>query len=281
MKCFFVSDIHGKISRYEKLFEEIIKQRPGTLFMGGDLLPHGMKPVEGIDDFTDDFLIPRFRELKKKLGEGYPEVFIILGNDDARSEEEAIRNESLTGTWHYAHCKWFDLSGYRVCGYSYVPPTPFRMKDWEKYDVSRFVDPGCIPPTEGFRTVEPVEDIEYGTIKKDLEKLSAEEDIPKSIFLFHSPPYKTKLDRAALDGRMVDHVPLDVHVGSIAITRFIEDRKPYLTLHGHIHESTRLTGHWKERLGSTLAFNAANDSEELAIINFDLNDPESAERILL
>jgi len=40
--------------------------------------------------------------------------------------------------------------------------------------------------------------------------------------VLHSPPYDTGLDRAALDGRSVDHAPLDVHVGSIAIRRFIE-----------------------------------------------------------
>ncbi len=46
--------------------------------------------------------------------------------------------------------------------------------------------------------------------------------------------------------RMVDHVPLDVHVGSIAIRRFIEARQPLAALHGHVHESARLTGAWRE-----------------------------------
>jgi hypothetical protein len=44
-----------------------------------------------------------------------------------------------------------------------------------------------------------------------------------------------------------DHVPLDVHVGSVAVRRFIEDRRPLLTLHGHIPESALLTGSWRER----------------------------------
>jgi len=35
-------------------------------------------------------------------------------------------------------------------------------------------------------------------------------------------------------------------VGSIAVRRFIEERQPLLTLHGHIHESARLTGDWRE-----------------------------------
>jgi Icc-related predicted phosphoesterase len=79
----------------------------------------------------------------------------------------------------------------------------------------------------------------------------------------------------------VDHVPLDVHVGSIAIKRFIEERQPLLSLHGHIHEAPRLTGAWRERVGRTHCFTAAHDGPELALVRFDLDDLESATRELL
>jgi Icc-related predicted phosphoesterase len=69
-------------------------------------------------------------------------------------------------------------------------------------------------------------------------------------------------------------------VGSIAVRRFIEDRQPYLTLHGHIHESTRLTGSWRDRMGRTHMFSAAHDGPELALVRFDLDDLEGAEREL-
>lgn len=42
------------------------------------------------------------------------------------------------------------------------------------------------------------------------------------------------------------YAPMDVHVGSIALRRFIEARQPLLTLHGHVHESARLTGSWHQ-----------------------------------
>jgi len=38
---------------------------------------------------------------------------------------------------------------YQVYGYSCVPPTPFALKDWQRYDVSHFVDPGVLAPEEG------------------------------------------------------------------------------------------------------------------------------------
>ncbi|MBN1338478.1 MAG: hypothetical protein JXA03_04095 [Bacteroidales bacterium] len=281
ISCFFVSDMHGKIDRYEKLFTRIIDEKPAALFLGGDLLPHRLKNLPGIDDFVMDYLTPSFMDLKNEMDDEYPRVFLILGNDDARSEETKIAEVAGTGLWEYIHFRSTAFHGFTIFGYSYVPPTPFQLKDWEKYDVSRFVDPGCIHPNEGFRTVDPMEDIDYGTIKKDLEILTGEKDLSKSIFLFHTPPYKTLLDRAGLDGMMVDHVPLDVHVGSIAVQRFIEERKPYLTMHGHIHESTRLTGEWRQDLNGTSAFNAAHDGSELCIVTFDLENPGAAKRELI
>lgn len=280
--CFFVSDLHGKFSRYKALFKAIKQEKPEIVFFGGDLLPGGSfaDAAKG-EDFFADFFVHKLEKLKKYFGDQYPEIYLILGNDDARVYEPQFSGIKNGQFWHYAHNTVFKGNDFSVYGYAHVPPTPFRLKDWERYDVSRYVDPGCIHPTEGIRTVEVNEDIEYVTIEKDLNKLVGEQDLSRSIFLFHSPPYNTYLDRAALDGQMIDHVPLDVHVGSIAIERFIKERQPLLTLHGHIHESARLTGHWKQQIGSTWAITAAHDGPELALIRFPLEAPGNAERELV
>jgi len=279
--CFFVSDLHGNLDRYEKLFNQIKIEKPDAVFLGGDLLPHSMKIVKSYNDFILDFLFPKLYMLEEMLKDQYPEIFLILGNDDARSEEIHFLSESRRGLFNYINQQKVQFKDYQVIGYSFIPPSPFQLKDWEKYDVSRYVDPGCTHPTEGFRTLEPEEDIEYSTIKIDLEELVRDEELSKTIFLFHSPPYKTKLDRAALDDVMIDHVPMDVHVGSIAIKRFIEDKQPLLTLHGHIHESTKITGSWNEQIGSTYCFNAATDDNSLSIIKFNIEELGRAIQILI
>jgi Icc-related predicted phosphoesterase len=79
----------------------------------------------------------------------------------------------------------------------------------------------------------------------------------------------------------VDHVPLDVHVGSIALQRFIAARQPLLTLHGHVHESARLSGSWQDRIGRTHLFTAAHDGPELALVRFDPENLDGATRQLL
>jgi Icc-related predicted phosphoesterase len=65
------------------------------------------------------------------------------------------------------------------------------------------------------------------------------------------------------------------------VQRFIEARQPLLTLHGHVHESTRLTGTWRERLGRTWMLQGAHDGLELAVVRFDPDAPDAATRELL
>ena len=284
--CFFVSDLHGRESRYEKLFRKIEEERPDSLFLGGDLFPSGKFKTASetvhIRDFVGDFLIGRFLKLKERLQEQYPRVFIILGNDDGKQDEYRIRKAEETGVWQYIHNRKTRFDIYTVYGYAFVPPTPFMLKDWERYDVSRYVDPGCVPPEEGWHSY-PVkkDDIIYATIKTDIDLLVKNDNMSNAIFLFHTPPYQTSLDRTALDGVMYEHVPLDLHVGSIAVKRFIEEKQPLITLHGHIHESPRLTGSWKEKLGRTYAYSAAHDGPELALVRFDPEKPGEASRELL
>ena len=276
--CLFATDLHGHYDRYEKLIASIARERPNAVFLGGDLLPRStglLSPLNPHEpDYFKDYLLPTFTEARQLLGPDYPDVFLILGNDDPRWQEEQFQSESIRGLWQYAHGRRLGTNGFSVYGYACVPPTPFLLKDWECYDVSRYVPPGSLSPEEGRRSVPADESrVKWGTIQQDLDALVGKEPLDRAVFLFHTPPYDTTLDRAALDGKTYEHVALDVHVGSIAVRRFIESRQPLVTLHGHIHESTRLTGEWRIRLGRTVCINGAHDGPELALVRFDLDSP--------
>jgi uncharacterized protein len=284
-KCFFVTDLHGREDRYAKLFQAVERELPAALFLGGDILPSGlgaMVGAKGCEDFIQDVLASGFTKIKNKLGQAYPSVFTILGNDDARISEQEFKEYENRGLWKYIHNKCVRLGDYAVYGYAFVPPTPFKLKDWERYDVSRYLDPLSVAPEEGWLSVSVSKiTLKHQTIQNDLQQLTQDSDLAHAVFLFHSPPHDTRLDRAALDGKKVNYVQLDVHVGSIAIRRFIESKQPLLTLHGHIHESARITGSWKERIGKTHAFSAAHDGPELALVRFDLDDLGNATRELI
>lgn len=284
LKCIFTSDLHGNRNKYEKLFSYIEKTPPDILFLGGDL----SSKVSDIKENTDKdclfsyFIYNKLKYLKNLLKDKYPDIFIILGNDDSLLLEDVVLSIEKSGLWRYIHNKYLSWKGHNYFGYSFIPPTPFLFKDWEKYDISRYCDPGCIPPEDGITsTHSSIEQRRLSTIKEDLDTLAAEHKINKTIILFHSPPYNTLLDRGDMDDKFIDHVPLDVHLGSIAIYNFIEKHQPLLTMHGHIHESTRLTGSWKDTIGRTSCFNGSHDGPELSLITFNPDDAGSAVRKLI
>jgi Icc-related predicted phosphoesterase len=278
--CFHVSDLHGRTDRYRKLYDAIRRERPRVVLLAGDLLPFG-RIGAGVD-FISDYMAPEFERIRGDLGAEAPEVLLIPGNDDRRDLEPEIEKVARRGVWHSMHRRSLEIDGVSFFGYACVPPTPFQLKDWERYDVSRYVDPGSLSPEDGYRTVSvSTDEVRGRTIGDDLADLTDDRELDRAVFLFHSPPYRTLLDRAALDGLLVDHVPLDIHVGSVAIRRFIEQRQPLVTLHGHIHESARLTGSFSDVIGRTRMFSAAHDGPELALVRFDLEDLDGATRELL
>lgn len=276
--CFFVSDLHGKMSRYEALFKIIKKEKPDFVFIGGDILPHrsfANSNNAGECNFFNEFLVRKLRSLRDKLDCNYPEIYLIPGNDDYKTDFAAAGDGEKEGLWRNIHNKCVVIGKYRLYGYACVPPTPFRNKDWEKYDISKEVAPGSIAPAEGFHSQRPDHDPENDTIQLDIQKLVYEDDLEYGIFLFHSPPFETLLDVAETGSG------IHKHVGSKAIRTFIEAKQPYVTMHGHIHESPGISGEWKQTIGRTLMFSAAHDGPELALIRFTLNNVDSVSRILV
>jgi Icc-related predicted phosphoesterase len=282
----FATDLHGRIDRYEALWAVVDRERPHAVLLGGDLLPNGLdrswrRALPG-EDFVLEWLAPRVDELRRGLGPSAPDVLLIPGNDDERRFEASFRQGEDDRLWTWAHGRRVAVGNRDVLGYGCVPPTPFALKDWERYDVSRSVDPGCVPPDEGVRTVAvDVEDVRWGTIAKDLDAIVGDRPVASTVCLFHAPPYRTCLDRAGLDGILVDHVQVDVHVGSIAVRRFVETRAPAAVLCGHVHEAARITGEWRERVGTTWCLGGAWDGPELCVVRLDPDRPEAARRELI
>jgi len=279
MKAICLSDIHGNDVKYRKLCTYIKQNLPDAVFIAGDVLPNYY--ITDPKDFINDTLKPLLSELKDKIGEKYPDIFVITGNDDAAVSCEHLRYLELKGLIHFSNKIVINQEEYTVLGYPYVPPTPFLLKDWEKYDISRYLPRDTVSPEDGIRTIEvPANIKKYTTIKDDLEELSEDVgDFSKTICLFHSPPVETNLDKIYGNGINGDKEILSV--GSYAIRKFIEKRQPLLTIHGHIHESTDISGYWQDRLGRTICFNAATAGSELAIIEFDTDSPENAVRVLI
>ena len=279
--CFFVSDMHGSEQRYNALLKAIRDRKPAAVFIGGELLPHRGSLNYPNGNFTNDYMLRAFSRLSEEMGCNYPDIFLIPGNNDCRSEEPFLIAGEAQHLWMHIHMRRVSFGHYNVFGYACVPPTTIKLKDWERYDVEPYTGPGNLASNEGFRTATNDADPEWGTIAGDLVQLTQDCDMKNAVCLFHSPPFNSWLDRAAPDGQSFDQMPLDLHIGSVAVARFIAEKQPYLTLHGYTRESTRLTGEWKQQFGRTWAFSAAHDGPQLALVTFNLHDLSEALRELI
>lgn len=245
------------------------------------MLPGFIRSDDRVRNFLSEHLIKPLERVRNELNKEI-RCFVIMGNDDPRIFEKIISGYDDQEKITYVNQRCVEFGDLNVCGYSFISPTPFQLKDWEKYDVSRFIDVGAVSPEKGTRTVEVKKNVKkYDTIKKDLDTLKGKSQPDKTIYLFHSPPYETDLDRADLDGKEIDHVPMDVHVGSIAIKKFIQNEQPLLTLHGHVHETIDITGKWMCKIGDTPCFTGVNSGEGLAVVVFDTENLEDASREVL
>jgi len=216
MKFLYVTDAHGERMVYEKMFELGERRDVDFMVFGGDITS-GMNPSSQ-KFFLESYLLPRLREFRKHFGKP---VFIMMGNDDFSSNFRILRRAGRNKTVRTLHSRFYRMKGFNIAGYPFVNPTPFLLKDWEK---------------------------EEEDIAKDLKKLSESINNKKTIYVFHAPPFGTKLDM--LHSRE--------HKGSKSIANFIRGKQPLLSLHGHIHESPEVSGTIRQKIGKTLCVNPGN-----------------------
>ena len=133
MICFFVTDLHGRTKRWNKLFEKIEQEVPEAVFLGGDLFPDLISLASVKEISKDDLILAGFSRLKEKLKDRYPRFFLILGNEDGDPREPKVQKAESEGLLEYIHNQKTDFGPYTIFGYSFVPPTPYQLKDWERY----------------------------------------------------------------------------------------------------------------------------------------------------
>jgi len=231
MKIVFATDLHGNAELYERVLKEAGKKKIGALVIGGDMTPFlGFDAMRVQRMFLEDYLVPRLE--KFAINSGKP-VFVMMGNDDFSINSDLLEKAEINSTLKTIHDKVLPLGRFSIAGYSYIAPTPFMLKDWEKSE---------------------------DEIAADLRRLSSKTDVGRTAFVFHTPPANTNLDML-YNGS---------HAGSMAVFGFIKRKQPLLTLHGHIHESPEVAGAWKQKIGRTVAINPGSNA--FAVIDMEKPD---------
>jgi Icc-related predicted phosphoesterase len=281
MKVLYTSDLHGEISLYQDLSALANSFSAEIIALGGDLLP-SFAPTKRYEDmipnqriFTDEFLHPFLKKILETTS--VKQIFLIPGNWDLGYP--SLFREPIEGMIDLSQKNYRLKNGYELIGYPFVPPTPFRPKDYEKMDDPETPwppqkNPSYIRASEYGDQLTPIDPHVYlrknGTIHEDLDRLTKPMNYKKAIYIMHSPPFGTKLD--LIEG--------GEPAGSRSIKLFIEENQPLLTLHGHIHESPELSGAYCDRIGETISINpgqsawSGGDLVKLHAVTFEMEDME-------
>jgi Icc-related predicted phosphoesterase len=173
----------------------------------------------------------RWRVLaEERLAESGIPSFMMLGNDDFDDLADALRGSDVVT---YAEDGIFQLpGGFELASVGYSTPTPWNT---------------------------PREETEEELAVRIDDLVGRLEDPRNAVFNLHCPPRDTHLDQAPLlsaDLRpVVDASGMRMtSVGSTAVRQAIEEHRPLLGLHGHVHESPA-----GQKIGSTVCINPGSD----------------------
>lgn len=269
MKFLYMTDLHGKWNKYNYYLNKVQKSNYDILFLGGDIYPDGIKSVPV---FLEKVLPAFFDGIEK---EKIP-LFFILGNTDYACFDEDL--DTLCSKYTYINNVTNTISEYRgwsICGFPYVPDTPLAIKDrcrLDTYSIKIFIDQLSVPKLTQKVKGEPLyfeipvsswEEYLMGqlSLAEELEQLPKPADFKKAVYLMHSPPASSGLDYTAKHER----------IGSQAIFDFILKYQPFLTLHGHVHESVHHSEVWKTKLQETTAINPGHSEHGNTYVEGNLN----------
>ncbi len=266
MKLLYVTDLHGIVWKYKRIFETAKTLNIDIVINGGDLLPAGnlLRQDEFIDNFLDDY----FSEFNME------NIYYLsyLGNDDLIIFDELF--EKTCNKYPYIvpiAQKKFEIENYEFIGMNWVADFPFALKDRARKDTKDFIFPKqfgkpVLSTSNGWEKIDNWFTLasEIPTIEDELNQLIEPNNKENAIYVIHTPPSNLGLD-VCHDGR---------EVGSKAVYEFMKKNQPLLSFHGHIHESPDISGHWYSKLGKTICIQPGQSQDHLIYVIIDLSTME-------
>jgi Icc-related predicted phosphoesterase len=268
----YTSDLHGDPALYQAAGQAALHATADAVVLGGDLCP-GTPSASAthLPRSQPEFLLKEVGPMVEGWKRAQPalRVFAIPGNDDCQTILAALGELEQRGLVENLHQRAVRMGPFTLVGLSFVPPTPFSIKDFERRDSKGYSarEPqfarSVLGTPEGFREIE-----DFGrhleslpTIEEELHTLSLE-DPTKTIAVIHCPPFQTRCD-VLFNGQPI---------GSRALRSWIERHQPLLTLHGHIHESPKMSGAFFDRIGRTLVVNPGASARTPHLVHIDLEN---------
>ena len=267
MRILYATDLHGSRAKFERVLEAARARRVDVVVNGGDMYPKNI-PLERQHEFVSGFLDGHFADHARSG----VRLLCMPGNDDLAAfdplfEETCARHAGVTSIAG----RRVELGGHEFIGLNRVVDYPFGLKDRchmdsEAYEFQEQISPPVVSDGEWpeFRGLKVLDDWfaearARPTLADELSALVRPRDPARAVYAIHMPPAGSGLD-VCVDGR---------RVGSDALRAFLGETQPLLSLHGHIHESPRVTGAWRVDVGRTVAVQPGQEGR-LAYVVADL-----------
>jgi Icc-related predicted phosphoesterase len=271
-RLIYTADLHGDLELYRAAGEAARRLEADAVIFGGDLCP-GMPSASAVSlpRAQPEFLLREVGPLVESWKKNRPtlRVFAVPGNDDCATILPALDHLESAGLIENLHQKSARLGPYSLLGLAFVPPTPFSFKDFERRDgpgerpLERQGARSVLATEQGFQVIQDFVAylLSLPSIEEEIARLPAGEP-GRTIAVMHCPPYNTRCD-VLYNGE---------HIGSRAIRRWIERTQPLLTLHGHIHESPRMSGSYCDRIGASVVVNPGASGRTPHLVAMELEN---------
>jgi uncharacterized protein len=300
VKIFFVTDLHGSEICWKKFLNAGPFYGADVVILGGDVTGKAMVPIVQRPDGTWEASLQDHREIlegedaivefeKRVMNRGYYPIRVSDQEYVAMQEDEDLVDKRFKEVMLEGTERWIAMAEEKMAGTGIrVIACPANDDMFEIDDVLAkaevvetgdedhpiqlgeftMVSMGWTNPTP-WNTFREAEEPELA--RRLDHALSAVTDPSTTICNFHAPPYGSKLDNAPAlnpDLTYVSGGQAIRPVGSTSVMESIKEFQPFLSLHGHIHESKGVA-----RIGKTLALNPGSSYEEgilqAAIVNID------------
>ncbi|MCC7550469.1 MAG: metallophosphoesterase [Methanobacterium sp.] len=267
MKIIFTTDLHGTSWKYQRILELAQKLKVDAVVNGGDLLPVN-SDLTVQKDFILNFLDDYFHQYESS------NIYhlSVMGNTDFKCFDPLF-NE-ITSNYDYTEnlsARKVKIDEYEFIGTDLMPDYPFRLKDRCRLDNPHDEFPeqcgkGLLSSLQGWEDIEDWFNYakKLPTLKEELDNLPHPENVKKAVYVMHMPPAFTGLD--VCQG--------NVTVGSKSIYHFFRNKQPLLSLHGHIHESPKMSRIWNSNIKNTTCIQPGQDNEDLVYVMGNLEEME-------
>ncbi len=126
----FTADLHGNELQYAKLVDFAKDISADFVIIGGDLAPKNISK-NALIETQRMFFAHRLPEILQPLKDAKIKTYLMMGNDDCAANYGIFERCNME-FYNIIHNQRLHLKdGFEITGYSYVPITPFGLKDWE------------------------------------------------------------------------------------------------------------------------------------------------------